>query len=428
MPPLATKYAPLAFAAGLTAVVAATTVPALLRPRGDATSAPTFVVPPSPAPHGFVHDGGPVLSPAGRQALDAHIRDVQRTTGGDVGVAVLRDLAGRAPSDAGLAIYRAWKVGAVDSIGSPYRDLGALLLVVPKELAPDGRGECWITTGLGAEGVLTDARAGSICRDVVVPHLRRRDHAAALTAGVDAIAETFAEAGAVADSVQDADEQAPADTASMGTGDVVSDATRDPAPDPALDEIPEVAGAPPTFSDAAELPWVLWLAKRFLLVGAAIVGVVLLAHRARRDRPRRCPAGPGRMTRLDEVADDAALADAQRFEERLASVDYDVWTCARCPERIVVGHRRWFSGHEHCTKCEARTLRRQVRTVRTATTTRTGLEEHALHCLHCGHTATQRRTIPRRSSSSGGSRSGGGSSSSFGGSGRSSGGGGGSSY
>jgi uncharacterized protein len=134
------------------------------------------------------------------------------------------------------------------------------------------------------------------------------------------------------------------------------------------------------------------------------------------------------MTRLDEVADDAALADAQRFEERLASVDYDVWACTRCPERIVVGHRHWFSGHEHCTKCEARTLRRQVRTVRTATTTRTGLEEHALHCLHCGHSATQQRTIPRRSSSGGGSRSGGGSSSSFGGSGRSSGGGGGSSY
>jgi uncharacterized membrane protein YgcG len=270
MPPLAKKYAPLAFAAGLTAIVAATTVPALLRPHAVSTSASTFVVPPSPAPRGFVHDGGPVLSPAARQALDARIRDVQRTTGGDVGVAVLPALAGVAPSDAGLAIYRAWKVGTVDSIGSPYRDLGALLLVVPKELAPDGRGECWITTGLGAEGVLTDARAGSICRDVVVPHLRRRDHAAALAAGVDAIAETFAEAGAVADSVLDADEESPADAAAADPRDAVPDAAWGPAP--------TGVAAPPTFADAAELPWVLWLAKRFLLVGAAIAGVVLLAR------------------------------------------------------------------------------------------------------------------------------------------------------
>lgn len=402
------------------------------RPASPAESR-GFAVPPSPAPGGFVLDGGPVLSPAERASLDARIRAVQQTTGGDAAVAVLRDLGGAAPSDAGLAMYRAWKVGTVDRLGSPYRDLGALLLVVPKELAPNGRGECWITTGLGAEGTLTDARAGRICREAVIPHLRQRRHAAALRAGVDAIAEAFVEAAAVADSAQDADE--PAGAAAAGeTGDdtaaaqeAAAAAEDTAAGEGALDHPEEPADAP-GFAEASDLPWVLWLAKRLALIAAAVAGAVALVRGVHRGWPRRCPAGHGPMARLDEVADDAALAPAQQSEERLASVDYDVWACSRCPERVVVGHRRWLSAHERCARCGARTLRRQVRPVRAATTARTGLEEHALHCLHCGHTATQQRTIPRRSSSGAGSGGGGRSSSSFGGSGRSSGGGGGSSY
>src|SRR4051812_30841885 len=85
------------------------------------------LVPPSPAPNGFIADGGPVLDPAARDRLNARIAQVQRETGGDVGVAILRDLGGRAPVDVGVAIYRAWKIGRVDSLGSARRDLGALL-------------------------------------------------------------------------------------------------------------------------------------------------------------------------------------------------------------------------------------------------------------------------------------------------------------
>lgn len=60
-----------------------------------------------------------------------------------------------------------------------------LLLIVPKELAPDNRGHCWITTGLGAEGILTDATAAAICRDAVIPFLRNREYGPAVGAGID---------------------------------------------------------------------------------------------------------------------------------------------------------------------------------------------------------------------------------------------------
>jgi uncharacterized protein len=138
------------------------------------------------------------------------------------------------------------------------------------------------------------------------------------------------------------------------------------------------------------------------------------------------------MARLDEAADDAALSPAQLAEERVGSVDYDVWACATCPERLVIAYSRW-SSYRGCPKCQARTLSSTTRTVTAATQVSTGLEETTLDCAHCGfHDVTRRVTPvlppppPPSSSSSRSGSSGGGSS--FGGSGRTAGGGGGSSY
>jgi uncharacterized protein len=154
-------------------------------------------IPPSPAPAGFIHDGGPVLSATDRAELNARIEAHQAAGRGDIGVAILRDIGDYTANEIGLSIYRAWKIGTVDSIGSERRDLGVLLLIVPKELAPNGTGDCYITTGTGAEGFITDGTAGTICRTVIIPHLARRDHAGAVRAGIDAIAAELTGIGAL---------------------------------------------------------------------------------------------------------------------------------------------------------------------------------------------------------------------------------------
>jgi uncharacterized protein len=366
------------------------------------------VVPPSPTPAGFIHDGPRVLTAEARQALNARIAAVKARTGGDIGVAIVTDLRGYAPVDAGVAIYRAWKIGKVDSLGSARRDLGALLLIVPKELAPNGRGECWISTGLGAEGALIDAHAGAICRDRVIPALRVRDYAAAVDSGIVGIAAAFdravaEEIGARANGGANAGGDASAAAASL----------RDSAQ-----------------QERNKFPWD-WLAGLGLAGTGAAAGFVGWKRHQRR-KPRPCPAGHGLMIRLDEAEDDAALSPAQRVEERIGSVDYDVWACASCPERLVIAYSRW-SRYRGCPHCNARTLSRSTRTVMAATQFSTGVEETTLDCAHCGfHDVTRRVTPvlpPPPPPSSSGSRSGSsGGGSSFGGSGRTAGGGGGSSY
>jgi uncharacterized protein len=138
------------------------------------------------------------------------------------------------------------------------------------------------------------------------------------------------------------------------------------------------------------------------------------------------------MTRLAEADDDVALSAAQQVEERIGSVDYDVWACASCPERLVIAYSRW-SKYRGCPNCNARTLSSTTKTVTAATQFSTGLEETTLDCENCEYHDVTRRVTPvlpppssSSSSGSGSGSSGGGSR--FGGSGRTAGGGGGSSY
>src|SRR3954465_7106583 len=133
-------------------------------------------VPPVPTPSSFISDEKHVLPADAHATLDARIKAVQSAGRGDIAVAILPSIGDYSPNQVAVEIYRTWKVGSMANIGSAHRNVGVLLLIVPKELAPNHRGECWINTGTGAEGILTDATVGTICRDSIIPHLRNRDY------------------------------------------------------------------------------------------------------------------------------------------------------------------------------------------------------------------------------------------------------------
>ena len=144
-------------------------------------------VPPVPTPASFISDSKSVLSAGAHASLDARITAIQRAGLGDIAVAILPSIGDYSPNQVAVEIYRTWRVGSMANIGSAHRDVGVLILIVPKELAPNHRGECWINTGTGAEGIITDASAAAICRDSIIPHLRNKDYAGAVGAGIGAL-------------------------------------------------------------------------------------------------------------------------------------------------------------------------------------------------------------------------------------------------
>jgi uncharacterized protein len=123
--------------------------------------------------------------------MEAVIGEVREKTRGEIAVVTLADIGDRSASDVALQIGRQWGVGAKGDPGDRARNAGVVLLLVPRKNHQRGTGDVFIAVGRGAEGFLTDARAGRI-RDAMLPALGAEDYGKGLALGVDLIAEAFA--------------------------------------------------------------------------------------------------------------------------------------------------------------------------------------------------------------------------------------------
>ncbi len=144
-----------------------------------------------PAATGLVNDFAGVLSAGAIERMTRIVEDVRTKSRGEITIVTLSDLRGRDVTDVALRIGREWKVGKLGDPGDPTRNAGAVILLVPKETSADNRGRCYIATGQGTEGFITDATAGDICREAT-PSFMQRDYASGLELVTLRTAERFA--------------------------------------------------------------------------------------------------------------------------------------------------------------------------------------------------------------------------------------------
>src|SRR3954469_24043663 len=145
-----------------------------------------------PPPRGLVNDFANVIPAASAARLERIAQDVRDKSKGEIAVVTLADLQGRDPSDVALRIGREWKVGNMAAIGDRSRNAGVVILLVPKETSGDGRGYCRIETGQGAEGFITDATSGEICREAT-PAFIQRDYGSATELVTERVAQRYAQ-------------------------------------------------------------------------------------------------------------------------------------------------------------------------------------------------------------------------------------------
>jgi uncharacterized protein len=108
-----------------------------------------------------------------------------------------------------LRLGREWGVGRAGEPGDPARNTGLIMLVVPKETSPDGRGHLRIETGLGTNTFITAAEGGRIADLHVIPAFREGDYGTGILHGVQGLAQEYAErfgfelTGEIAEAVQE---------------------------------------------------------------------------------------------------------------------------------------------------------------------------------------------------------------------------------
>jgi uncharacterized protein len=314
----------------------------------------------------WVTDMPRALAPATVAQLNAMIDELERTTGAELAVVVVASLDGQSVEEFAEKLFKMW------GIGKAGKDNGLLLLW------STGDRKVRIEVGYGLEGTIPDGKAGAILDAYVIPKFKTGQFDEGIIAGVAGVVMALG--------------NHPVALPAVGT------------------ESYEEEG----FSFTS--PTMLGLYGSVPAGLASLVGF----RRWRRYRRRRCPQCQATMSRLGETEDDAHLNQPQLVEERIGSVDYDVWKCPSCSHHFTLRYAKWLTSFDKCPQCHNRTKSSTQTTIVAATTSSSGSARVNETCEFCSYRNEYTKVLPRiqqSSSSSGGSRS-----SSFGG-GRSGGGG-----
>ena len=128
---------------------------------------------------GRVVDTAEILSDQTEAAITELLEAHESTTSNQVAVLTIPSLDGATIEGFANRVFRSWGLGRADV------DNGVLLLI-----ARDDR-ELRIEVGYGLESSLTDAQAGRIIRNLIVPQFRANDFDGGTIAGVNAILGTI---------------------------------------------------------------------------------------------------------------------------------------------------------------------------------------------------------------------------------------------
>ena len=111
---------------------------------------------------------------------------------------------------------------------------------------------------------------------------------------------------------------------------------------------------------------------------------VVKIRRSLRERPMTCGHCGGSMRLLSEEEEDRYLDFKQQAEERVKSVDYDVWKCNVCDNYKVLPYEKMTTKYQVCPQCGAKTYSLvSDRVIMPATSLTTGRGEKVHECANC---------------------------------------------
>ncbi len=130
-------------------------------------------------PFRLVNDFANIFSISEKQALESKLLSYNDTTSTQIYVVTVTDLGGYPVSDYAFVLGEKWGVGRSG------KDNGLLILIKPK--TEGSRGQAFIATGYGLESFITDAFAGRIVRDYMIPYFKHDDYFGGVNSAVDVV-------------------------------------------------------------------------------------------------------------------------------------------------------------------------------------------------------------------------------------------------
>lgn len=327
----------------------------------------------------FVSNPDGLLSAASVDSLNRILSAVwQQTSAEPVVVAVDALADDYDPDRFANDLFTLWGIGKKDT------ENGLLLLIVG-----DAR-RAVVRTGRGLGGILPDVVCGRVLRHEALPYFKEGD----LGGGAVAAMKVFAKAMTDPQAAEEIRSQYANDSQNGESGDFFT-------------FMLWFGGA----AGVVALLWVIWvivssrgkedrtryrllnnvrpvtLFLSFIGLGMPLPAYLLCVWKMKRlrDHARSCPNCGHAMRKLDEATDNEYLTPAQDMEERLDSIDYDVWLCDHCGEKDVIPYVNRQSAYTVCPQCGARACALAGNRIIQQPTTRS--EGHGVKiysCRNCG--------------------------------------------
>ena len=330
----------------------------------------------------WVSDPDGILSIQGRRQADYLLGQLQDSLTVEVPVVIVADLDGQDIDSYATELFELWGIGKKD------RDNGMLVLI-----SRDDR-KAAIRTGYGTEGVINDGRAGRVIRQAIAPAMKEGDADSAVLNAV-AMLGNYLQDPEAADylyssqrsNAQNDEEDFMEFLKGYGTLAIIAVAAL-------------ILLSLYTYFSSRRLPdqeryrklnnlrLVIFMAVPLTLgIGVISWGLWWFLRRHVRLHPHPCPNCGTLMHRVDEVHDNDYLTPAQDMEEKLNSVDYDVWLCPSCNETDIIPYVNSEANYSVCPNCGARADSLIARRVMRQPTTRAeGLGVNMFRCRNCGNT------------------------------------------
>lgn len=356
---------------------------------------------------GYVSNPHNILQAAGVDTLNRIIKMVEDSTGSQFAVAVLNSIGDNDPHMFATDLFNHW------GVGSGQANNGLLIMVVL-----DIR-KASIITGYGMESIITDLETAEVRENEMVPFFKKDDYTTGVIRGVQVFAEM----------VYGVDPYYLQYDYSTDYSSPLYEYEEEEEPSTPFFE----RGFVRLYLIIAGSLTIIWffcfvsaffikdLHKRYHFVRPCTLVLfpivfplpfLLLFFVTKgfmtkwRNTERFSHQSGEFMIKLDESADDEFLKKGQITEEKIQSIDYDVWVTPDRSEILVLAYKRWFSKYRKCPKCKYKTWYKKYDKVITAATySSSGTGQRKFECKSCKHSKVTTYTIPRKtesSSSSGG--------------------------
>ncbi len=144
-------------------------------------SAQVGCIPEKQSPTKLVNDFANVLSSAFESQLEQYLVGFNDTTSTQIALVTVADLCGEEPSFFAFELGEKWRVGDAKF------DNGIVVLFKPKQAS--SKGEVFIATGYGLEGILPDAISKRIVENEMIPYFKSGQTEQGLLQGIQTIIE-----------------------------------------------------------------------------------------------------------------------------------------------------------------------------------------------------------------------------------------------